>query len=216
MLDPRIEEVRKQYGLAQNDFWELPQKKGTWVAKHAALEVAAVKAKITFAAPIVLEANGEAKSAALCVTGTMGERTEWSIGEASPANNKNAYPYAMAEKRGKDRVILKLIGLHGLAYSEDEADDFKQPPATNGNATNGNGHAKPQYDQDPDGQVTAWCDQQKDLIKVCKTVEDVTGWEEARKDALDRLRRKSTAAWSDLVRFKENRIGQINMEGVKQ
>jgi hypothetical protein len=35
----------------------------------------------------------------------------------------------MAEKRAKDRVILKLIGLHGLAYSEEEADDFKQEPA---------------------------------------------------------------------------------------
>jgi hypothetical protein len=31
----------------------------------------------------------------------------------------------MAEKRAKDRVILKLIGLSGDAYSEEEADDFK-------------------------------------------------------------------------------------------
>ena len=47
------------------------------------------------------------------------------MGEASPKNNKNAYPWAMAEKRAKDRVILKLIGLHGLVYSEQEADEFK-------------------------------------------------------------------------------------------
>jgi hypothetical protein len=42
-----------------------------------------------------------------------------------------AYPFAMAEKRAKDRVILKLIALHGLVYSEEEADDFKAsaPPA---------------------------------------------------------------------------------------
>ena len=32
----------------------------------------------------------------------------------------------MAEKRAKDRVILKLIGLSGDVYSEEEADDFKQ------------------------------------------------------------------------------------------
>ena len=32
----------------------------------------------------------------------------------------------MAEKRAKDRVILKLVGLHGYAYSEEEADDFKK------------------------------------------------------------------------------------------
>ena len=124
-LDPRIETIRKEYGLAHADFWELPQKKGTWIAKHAALELAAAKAGIAFAPPQVLEANGEAKCVALCVTGSLKDRSEWSVGEASPANNKNGYPYAMAEKRAKDRVILKLIGLHGLAYSEDEADDFK-------------------------------------------------------------------------------------------
>lgn len=31
----------------------------------------------------------------------------------------------MAEKRGKDRVILKLIGLHGVVYSEEEADEMR-------------------------------------------------------------------------------------------
>ena len=31
----------------------------------------------------------------------------------------------MAEKRAKDRVILKLIGLHGEVYSEEEAEEFK-------------------------------------------------------------------------------------------
>jgi len=126
-LDPRIEAIRVQYGLEKSDFWELPQKKGTWIAKHAALEVAAVKAGIIWNLPQVLEANGPDKSAAVCVSGILGDRIEWSIGEASPANNKNAYPFAMAEKRGKDRVVLKLLGIHGLAYSEDEADDFKQP-----------------------------------------------------------------------------------------
>lgn len=124
-LDPRIEIIRKEYGLAANDFWELPQKKGTWIAKHAALEVVAAKAGIVFELPIALEANGAEGIAAVCVRGKLGDRSEWSIGEASPKNCRNAYPWAICEKRAKDRVILKLIGLHGLAYSEDEADDFK-------------------------------------------------------------------------------------------
>jgi hypothetical protein len=34
---------------------------------------------------------------------------------------------AMAEKRAKDRVTLKLLHAHGALYSEDEADDFKRP-----------------------------------------------------------------------------------------
>lgn len=124
-MNPRIEAIRKEYGLDRNDVWELPQKKGTYCVKHAALEVVAAKAKITFEMPQIIEADGGNGVAALCVRGTMGDRSEWSIGEASPKSNRNAYPWAMAEKRAKDRVILKLVGLHGLAYSEDEADDFK-------------------------------------------------------------------------------------------
>ncbi len=36
----------------------------------------------------------------------------------------------MAEKRAKYRVILKLVGLHGLLYSEEEADEFKSSAAS--------------------------------------------------------------------------------------
>lgn len=122
-LDPRIEAIRKQYGLADDAFWELPQKRGTWVAKHSALEAVAVAAKIEFMPPQVIEANGANGACAMVVEGrTEDGRTEWSTGEASPKNNKNSYPWAMAEKRAKDRVILKLVGLHGLVYSEDEGD----------------------------------------------------------------------------------------------
>jgi hypothetical protein len=121
-LDPVIVSVLKDHGFGPEAAWDCH---GTWVVYHRVLEQIAAKASITFDPPQVLEANGQAKSVALCVTGTLKDRSEWSVGEASPANNKNAYPYAMAEKRAKDRVILKLIGLHGLAYSEDEADDFK-------------------------------------------------------------------------------------------
>lgn len=32
----------------------------------------------------------------------------------------------MAEKRAKDRVILKLVGLHGDVYSQSEADEFQE------------------------------------------------------------------------------------------
>ena len=66
----------------------------------------------------------------------MGERTEWSIGEALVNANyrvsgrQAAYVYAMAEKRAKDRVILKLVGLHGLLSSEEEADEFKSSAAS--------------------------------------------------------------------------------------
>lgn len=128
-LDPRLETVREKYGLARDDFWELPQKKGTWIAKHSALEVAAAKAGIQFDNPITIEAQTEAGIAVLSVTGVMSDRREWATGEASPKNNKNAYPWAMAEKRAKDRVILKLIGIHGLVYSDAEGDFRDDAPA---------------------------------------------------------------------------------------
>lgn len=125
ITDERVEALRVQYGLDPSDFWELPQRKGTWIAKHSALEVIAVKAHILFESPQIIEANTESGIAVLAVRGTVANephRTEWATGEASPGNNRNAYPWAMAEKRAKDRVVLKLAGIHGLVYSEDELD----------------------------------------------------------------------------------------------
>jgi len=127
-LDPRIETIRLKYELQKDDFWKLPQGRDVWLVKHSAIEVIAVKAGITFDMPEIVQANAAEKTAVIVARGFMGERSEWSFGEATPYNNKNTYPFAMAEKRAKDRVVLKLVGLHGLAYSEDESDDFKEPP----------------------------------------------------------------------------------------
>lgn len=128
-IDPAIETILKQYGLKGSDvLWDCH---GTWCMYHRSLEKIAADQGIMFDPPAVLEANGATKSVALCVTGKFNDRAEWSIGEAAPGNNKNAYPYAMAEKRAKDRVILKLIGLHGLVYSEEEMPEGdKAPTAT--------------------------------------------------------------------------------------
>lgn len=118
-LDPRIEEIRARYDLAQNDFWQIPQNK-QWVCKHAALEIVATKANVIWSPPQIIQADTANGIAVLSVAGQLGERVEWATGEASPKNNKNSYPWAMAEKRAKDRVVLKLVGIHGLVYSEDE------------------------------------------------------------------------------------------------
>lgn len=107
----------------------------TWVVKHKALERAAAEAGITWDRPAIIENNsGGAGSVAICVFGKLGDRHEWSIGEASAQNYRvvgkmAGYPYAMAEKRGKDRVILKLLNAEGtLLYSEAEADEFRENP----------------------------------------------------------------------------------------
>ena len=99
---------------------------GTPVILHKALERIADHKGIIFDAPKIIDSDSLNKVAVICVTGYDGDNKAWSIGEAAPTNNKNDYPHAMAEKRAKDRVILKLIGASGFVYSEEEADDFKQ------------------------------------------------------------------------------------------
>jgi hypothetical protein len=126
--DKQIADILAKYGepMAGN-VWRV---QGQAVIYHKALERIAAQAKLRFDAPTVLRA--ERDEAVLLVTGHMGDRSEWSIGEAlvnvnyRVSGRQAAYVYAMAEKRAKDRVILKLIELHGLVYSEEEADEFKQ------------------------------------------------------------------------------------------
>lgn len=121
-----LADILARYDLDPKDaLWDCH---GTLVIYHKHCELIAAKAGITFDPPQIIEAKSGEKVVAICAVGRMGERSEWSIGEAAPGNNKNAYPYAMAEKRAKDRVILKLAGLSAYIYSEDEADDFKEKP----------------------------------------------------------------------------------------
>lgn len=120
-----ILEFMEKFSIAHDEIWEVHG--NSWVVKHKALERVAAEQGIVWSPPTMIETKAGEGIVSLCVFGKLGEHSEWSIGEASPKNNKNAYPYAMAEKRAKDRVILKLLAVHGELYSEDEADDFKRP-----------------------------------------------------------------------------------------
>lgn len=127
-MDPMLIEILKRYDEdPKQAAWDCH---GAWVIYHRAIERIAARAKISFDMPEIVEAKSAEKIAVIVARGFMGDRSEWSFGEAAPNNNKNSYPYAMAEKRAKDRVVLKLVGLHGMAYSEEESDDFR------GSATN--------------------------------------------------------------------------------
>jgi hypothetical protein len=119
---------RHNLPLSRDDVWEV--RPGSPVVKHAPLERLAAVIGVEWGPPQIL--RSERDEAVLIATGKIGDgQPEWSIGEASIGVNytvsgkQKPYVYAMAEKRAKDRVILKLAGLHG-AYSEAEADDFKQ------------------------------------------------------------------------------------------
>jgi len=131
--DAVITGILKEFGEDLSSTWLV---QGQRVIYHSALERIAAKANFVFERPEILRA--QEREAVILVTGRRVRtsdhepRSEWSIGEANmdlnyrTSGKQQAYPYAMAEKRAKDRVILKLIRLHGLLYSEEEADDFKQ------------------------------------------------------------------------------------------
>ncbi len=121
----RLLDFMAAHKIDHDEVWEV-RAGGAWAIKHSALERVAAEKNITFEPPHVVESSGLEKVVAILVTAKMGTRYEWSFGEASPANNKNAYCYAMAEKRGKDRCVLKLLNAHGTVYSDAEADEFSQ------------------------------------------------------------------------------------------
>lgn len=126
-LDPRLLEILEKYHPEpKKAVWDCH---GTWVIYHKAVELIAAAAGVKFFPPDIIVKDQATKHVAILVVGQLGDKEEWSIGECAPYNNKNGYPFAMAEKRAKDRVVLKLVGLHGEIYSEDEADDFKPEAA---------------------------------------------------------------------------------------
>jgi hypothetical protein len=129
--DEQIASILARYGEpADGSIWQV---EGQAFIHHRTLERIAAQAKITFDPPTVLRA--ERDEAVLLVVGRMGERAEWSIGEALVGVNYHvpepeaAYAYAMAEKRAKDRVILKLIELPDVVSSE-EPHAVESPPSS--------------------------------------------------------------------------------------
>ena len=119
-----ISDFQAKYKVAEDELWEVHG--STWCVKHKALERIAAEVGIVWEKPELKVCDMANGLIAILVGGKLGDHVEFSFGEASPKNNKNSYPIAMAEKRAKDRVILKLLAVHGDLYSEEEADDFKR------------------------------------------------------------------------------------------
>ena len=134
VIDPLVERVLEKYDIATTDaLWPMTRTdkklgitKIIWCIYHRYCEQIAAKAGIVFQDPevIVNEVDSDGKrTVVLLVRGSLGYVTEWSYGEASPQNTFLSYVFAMAEKRAKDRVILKLAGFHGMVYSDVEMED---------------------------------------------------------------------------------------------
>ena len=118
----------------KSDFWKHKQS-GKWIIKHDAVEKIAVVEGIIFEDPDFIISERDCcvlRGVASKPTGEETFRTEWTIGEADMKSNcKMGYPYAMAEKRLKDRLTLKLIDAYEYGiYSDSEADTFSQSANT--------------------------------------------------------------------------------------
>jgi hypothetical protein len=90
--------------------------------KHRYIEIAGQMKGVVIESLEEIEKNSKEGVVAIKCTASLKDNRVITYGEATPKNNTNAYPYAMAEKRAIDRAVLKLIGIHGFVYSEDEVD----------------------------------------------------------------------------------------------
>ena len=121
-----IKDLAKKYNLQKSDFWEMKfGGKSNWIITHDAVEKIADVEGIKFHKPEVFRDNNS--NVAMLGSATKGDKHIWSTGESSSYNNKNPYNFAMAEKRLKDRLVLKIINAYEYGiYSDVEADDFKK------------------------------------------------------------------------------------------
>ena len=118
-----INELTEKYNLNKDDFWK--HKQAGWIIKHDACEKIASVEGIALTEIKIL--NSEKDFARFLITMSMGEKSVSSVGEADTKNSFNNYIGSMAEKRGIDRCVLKLIKAYEYGvYSDVEANDFKK------------------------------------------------------------------------------------------
>mgnify|MGYP003153352099 CR=1 FL=1 len=120
-IDPIVKDILNE--LKFNPAECLWEKHGATCMKHRYIEIAGQNKGVVINSLEEVEKNSAEGVVAIKCTASLGKSKVITYGEATPKNNKNSYPYAMAEKRAVDRAILKLIGIHGFVYSDDEVDD---------------------------------------------------------------------------------------------
>jgi len=120
-IDPIVKEILEELKFNPSEcLWE---KHGATCMKHRYIEIAGQEKGVVIESLDEVEKNSAEGVVAIKCTASLGKSKVITYGEATPKNNKNGYPYAMAEKRAVDRAILKLIGIHGFVYSDDEVNE---------------------------------------------------------------------------------------------
>tara|TARA_Y100001963_G_scaffold6365_1_gene8189 strand:+ start:528 stop:1052 length:525 start_codon:yes stop_codon:yes gene_type:complete len=125
-----IKDLIKKYSLNKSDVWECH---GNWILTHDAITKISHKENISLdKIESIFQTETECR---FLVTMTKEDVTSpmtiTSVGEANKTNCQSKYLGSMAEKRGIDRCVLKLIKAYenGI-YSEEEAEKFKKPESS--------------------------------------------------------------------------------------
>jgi hypothetical protein len=218
-----IYDVFEKHGvkLDRDSIWDV---QGTPVVKHKDVERLGAKLNIKYDIPTLI--RSERDEAVIMVVGRLGDRMEWSIGEAlinkegQPGGNykvtgkQAGYVYAMAEKRAKDRVILKLADLHGDVYSEEEADDFKEEGRNNSRSNdsrsaNDNRQSGKQSEKSTDDEIVEKIRDFKIEVDECNS----------RQDLIDLMTSKDTGKFfstltpdehQDIRKYAEDRLAEVD------
>ena len=130
-------EIIKAYDtIEEADFWILKNKiksgamgyTGLIISHNGCLKLNELQPEERRFRPECVTLDKEGYGGSLVFTYCSPEQGIYEVGEVSPKNLQNAYPYAMAFKRCYDRVVLKLSGVAVAGiYSDSEADDFRNP-----------------------------------------------------------------------------------------
>lgn len=130
--EARVREILQRYGFAATmaNVWKV---QGTPVIYHKILEQIAIQLKLRWFNPEVIIAERDAAVIKAGAKMPVGDdfREEWAFGEAAIGVNyrvsekQPAYVYAMAEKRARDRVTLRMLELSGTAETEDEQEGVR-------------------------------------------------------------------------------------------
>tara|TARA_R100001129_G_scaffold186125_2_gene176549 strand:- start:36 stop:587 length:552 start_codon:yes stop_codon:yes gene_type:complete len=125
------ENLIKKYDLDEDDFWTLRGNK--IISFDGVIKIIeAENIKFEMSDNLDVSPSVAIKVKAYQENDEFGLIEEVTFGEANDTNCKNQYFWAMAEKRGKARATLKLLGLYGknAFYSDVEAEDFQMKSPT--------------------------------------------------------------------------------------
>ena len=125
------DQLVKKYNLDESDFWTLRGNK--IISFDGVIKIIeAENIKFEMSDNLDVSPSVAIKVRAYQENDELGLIEEITFGEANDRNCKNQYFWAMAEKRGKARASLKLLGLYGknAFYSDVESEDFQMKAPT--------------------------------------------------------------------------------------